>query len=54
MKRRLLYLLVFALNFLPPPVSTVAAMADPALLKSKQEAESKGYVFIGSRDEIVA
>ena len=30
-----------------------AAAADPALLKSKQEAESKGYVFLASRDEIV-
>jgi hypothetical protein len=27
---------------------------DPALFKSKQEAESKGYVFLSSRDEIIA
>ena len=31
-----------------------AAVVDPALLKSKQEAESKGYVFLTSREEIVA
>jgi ABC-type Fe3+ transport system substrate-binding protein len=31
-----------------------AATVDPALLKSKHEAESKGYVFLTSRDEIVA
>jgi iron(III) transport system substrate-binding protein len=34
--------------------SGAAATLDPALLKSKQEAESKGYVFLASRDEIVA
>lgn len=30
------------------------AAAGPALLKAKQEAEAKGYVFEGSRDEIIA
>ena len=31
-----------------------AASVDPALLKAKQEAESKGYLFITNREEIVA
>jgi iron(III) transport system substrate-binding protein len=31
-----------------------AASASPALLKAKQEAESKGYVFFTSRDEIIS
>ena len=30
-----------------------AASANTALLKAKQEAESKGYVFFTNRDEIV-
>jgi iron(III) transport system substrate-binding protein len=31
-----------------------AGTVDPVLLTSKQEAESKGYVFLSSRDEIIA
>ena len=31
-----------------------AASATPALLKAKQDAESKGYVFFTSRDEIIS
>jgi ABC-type glycerol-3-phosphate transport system substrate-binding protein len=31
-----------------------AASATPALLKAKQEAESKGYVFFTSREEIIS
>ncbi len=32
----------------------LAATTSPALLKAKQEAESKGYLFLASKDEIVA
>ena len=32
----------------------LAAAASPSLSKAKQEAESKGYVFISSKDEILA
>ncbi len=31
-----------------------AAAANPALSKAKQEAEARGYIFLGSKDEIVA
>lgn len=31
-----------------------AASASSALLRAKQEAESKGYVFVANRDEIVS
>ena len=34
--------------------STFAASANPALLKAKQEAEAKGYIFATSREEIIA
>ena len=34
--------------------SATAASENPALLKAKQEAEAKGYVFAISREEIVA
>jgi len=34
--------------------SALAAVASPAVLKAKQEAEAKGYIFEASRDEIVA
>ncbi|MGB7951816.1 MAG: hypothetical protein WCH75_29365, partial [Candidatus Binatia bacterium] len=32
----------------------IAASASPALLEAKKEAESKGYIFITSKDEILA
>ena len=32
----------------------LAAAASPALMKAKQDAEAKGYVFLASKDEIVA
>jgi ABC-type Fe3+ transport system substrate-binding protein len=32
----------------------LAASASPGLAKAKQEAESKGYVFVSSKDEIIA
>lgn len=31
-----------------------AASPNPAVLKSKQEAEAQGYIFLGNRDEIVS
>jgi hypothetical protein len=34
--------------------SGLAASPDPSLLKAKKEAEAKGYIFLSSRDEIVA
>jgi len=34
--------------------TTPARAASPELLKAKQEAEAKGYIFLTSRDEIVA
>ena len=34
--------------------SLFAASVSPGLSKAKQEAESKGYLFITSKDEIVA
>src|SRR4030095_8570879 len=42
-----------ALPFLWLSLALGAAPA-PALLKAKQEAEAKGYIFEGSRDEIIA
>ena len=32
----------------------LAAAASPAVMKAKQEAEAKGYVFLASKDEIIA
>jgi ABC-type Fe3+ transport system substrate-binding protein len=46
--------LVTILGFFMQASSAFAASATPALLKAKQEAEAKGYVFVASRDEIVA
>jgi ABC-type Fe3+ transport system substrate-binding protein len=43
---------LFALGSAGPHV--FAAAATPALLKAKQDAESKGYVFYTSRDEIIS
>ena len=34
--------------------SIFAAVSDPAVLRAKQEAEAKGYIFFTSHDEIVA
>lgn len=51
------YALVFVLTVLfPHAFSSVGytGTVDPALFKSKQEAESKGYAFLTSRDEIIA
>jgi len=51
------YALFFVLIFLLPSLFSsvgAAGTVDPALVKSKQEAESKGYVLLSSRDEIIA
>ena len=32
----------------------IAASGSPSLAKAKQEAEAKGFVFVSSRDEIIA
>lgn len=42
------------LNFFLPTALLYSATATPALLKAKQEAEAKGYIFQTSRDEIIA
>jgi hypothetical protein len=34
--------------------SVLAASSTPSLLKAKQEAEAKGYIFVSSHDEIVS
>jgi ABC-type Fe3+ transport system substrate-binding protein len=34
--------------------SVLAASSNPSLLKAKQEAEAKGYIFVSSRDEVVS
>ena len=36
------------------PATTYAASASPTILKAKQEAEAKGYIFAASQEEIVA
>jgi hypothetical protein len=36
------------------PAAAFLALPTQALLKTKQEAEGKGYLFEASRDEIVA
>lgn len=46
----LIYLLV---GFFYAASISLAASATPALTRSKQEAEAKGYVFLSSHDEIV-
>ncbi len=43
---------LFALGSAGPQV--FAAAANPALLKAKQDAEAKGYLFFSSRDEIIS
>jgi len=47
-----LFFLVLWLSLLP--YSAFSAQSTPALLKAKSAAETKGYVFDASRDEIVA
>ena len=44
--------MILSLFILAP--SAFAAAANPGLLKAKQDAEAKGYVFASSHDEIVA
>jgi ABC-type Fe3+ transport system substrate-binding protein len=34
--------------------SVLAASSNPSLLKAKQEAEAKGYIFVSSHDEVVS
>jgi iron(III) transport system substrate-binding protein len=46
--------LVFILGWLLAGPDVFAASASSALLKAKQEAESKGYLFFTSRDEIIS
>ena len=46
--------LVTVLGLFIAASSALAASENPTLLKAKQEAEAKGYVFATSRDEIVA
>jgi hypothetical protein len=48
------FVLFFLVAASPAPSSVFSASANPALLKAKQEAETKGYTFIAKRDEIVA
>jgi iron(III) transport system substrate-binding protein len=43
----------FFIGFLLAASSALAASAGPALQKSKQEAEAKGYIFHSSHDDIV-
>ena len=52
--RKLYFLLSFILPLLIGALSVHAAAANPALLKAKQEAEAKGYIFATSQEEIIA
>jgi hypothetical protein len=52
-RRKKCVLLTFLLIF-GTASTDVGAAAVPALEKSKQEAEAKGYIFINSHDQIVA
>ena len=62
MKQRLMMLcsssLVFLMLIAPPAIvtgsSALGASASPALVKAKQEADTKGYIFVPSHDEIVS
>jgi len=61
MKRRLMMFcsssLVYLIVVAPAAIvgsSALGASAGPALLKAKQEAEAKGYIFVPSHDEIVS
>ena len=60
MKRRLMMFcsssLVYLILIAPPAIvgsSALGASASPALVKAKQEADAKGYIFVPSHDEIV-
>jgi len=44
----------FTLGFFIISAATHALAASPALVKAKEDAEAKGYIFFTSRDEIVA
>ena len=53
--RRVLFLTVCLVGgFWLTGASALAAAANPALAKAKQEAEAKGHIFEASRDEIIA
>ena len=61
MKRRLMMFcsssLVYLILIAPPPIvgsSALGASASPALVKAKQEADAKVYIFVPSHDEIVS
>ena len=61
MKRRLMMFcsssLVYLILIAPPAIvgsSALGASASPALVKAKQEADAKGYIFVSSHDEIVS
>jgi len=61
MKRRLMMFcsssLVYLILIAPPAIvgsSALGASASPALVKAKQEADAKGYIFVPSHDEIVS
>ncbi len=61
MKRRLMMVcsssLVSLILLAPPAIvgsSALGASAGPALVKAKQEADAKGYIFVPSHDEIVS
>ncbi|MBI2985379.1 MAG: ABC transporter substrate-binding protein [Deltaproteobacteria bacterium] len=47
-------LMVFLLTHLLTSFPAHSAIASPAILKAKQEAEAKGYAFFTNRDEIVS
>jgi len=50
---RIIYLVLIA-AFGIAGSSALAASSTPSLLKAKQEAEAKGYIFVSSHDEIVS
>lgn len=54
MKARFLRIAAILLAFWMQTVTSFAAGASPSLLKAKQEAEAKGYVFFANHDEIVS
>jgi ABC-type glycerol-3-phosphate transport system substrate-binding protein len=54
MKGRHLWFAAFLFGLWAVAVSAFAAVPSATLLKAKQDAEGKGYVFLTSHDEIVA
>ena len=46
--------LLFLVSYFVLPSSAIAASSEGALLKSQQKAESGSYIFIASRDELLA